>query len=192
MKKLTIYIMIVFLLTITVVGVTYAYFGVAIIPKEDSLTTNAHKFEVIYTGGTEIGGELELVNTKEEGKNTTVNIKIAEGSIEAISNIYIYIDQMTSNLASNALRWEVYKTYKGKEEFVKTGNFMYCKSGNIQKQCETGDKLYIVNDYKLSTDNTAFTVYIWLDGNLATNEILNGFFQGHIGAETESFSGNLG
>ncbi|MBQ2872491.1 MAG: hypothetical protein IJE89_00620 [Bacilli bacterium] len=190
MKKTIVYIMIAFLLAITVVGVTYAYYGVIINPKEDSLTTNAHKFEVIYTGGTDIGGELELVNTKEEGKNTTVNIKIAEGSVEALANIYIHIDQMTDNLASNALRWEVYRN--NEEQNIKAGNFMYCVSGNIKKKCESGDKLYLINDYKLTTDDTSFTVYIWLDGNLATNDILGGFFQGYIGAETETFTGNLG
>lgn len=190
MKKIILYITITFLLAIIISGATYAFFSSTVSTKK--ITTNSDKFEVIYTGGTDIGGNLTMVNSKEEGKKSTVNIRITEDSIVGLANIYIQIDQITSNLANEALRWEVYKNYNSTESFVSSGNFTYCKSGDTQKKCSSGDKLYLVKDYKLSTTNTAFTIYIWLDGNKATSEVIGGFLKGYIGAETENVTGNLG
>lgn len=189
-KKTLTYIILITLVVILIVGGTYAYLSTSTTGNE--FATNANKFEVIYTGGKKIGGKLEFANSKSEDMKTTVNIRMAENSVLGVANLYIQIEEITANIANEALIWEVYRTYDGVESFAGKGTFADCKTGSQNRNCQTGDKLYIINDYKLSDKNTAFTIYIWLDGNIATNSAIGGIFKGHIGAETENFTGNLG
>ena len=190
MKKLITYIIIITLLVILIVGGTYAYFLASTDGNE--FVTSANKFEVIYLGGEKISGSLEFANSKSEEMKTTVNIRMAKDSVPGIANLYIQIDEITENIATEALIWEVYKEYKGVKSFAGSGTFVDCKTDSTKRKCETGDKLYIVNDYELSEENTSFTIYIWLNGSLATNDALGGNFKGYIGAETENFTANLG
>lgn len=190
MKKILIYIIAIFMSVILIVGGTYAFFVAT--SNSNQIVTNSTKFEVIYTGGKQIGGKLEFSNSKTEDFKTAVNIRMAEGSVLGIANLYIQIDEITSNIANEALTWEVYKTYDGVESFEGSGSFADCQTGTNKRNCETGDKLYIVDDYKLSEKNTTFTIYIWLNGNLANNSAIGGIFKGYIGAETENFTGDLG
>lgn len=180
MKKTILYIVIVLLLTIITVGGTYAFFYAT---ENMGISTNSHKLEVIYTGGTKIDKPLNLVKTKEEGVNTTVNIGVSQESVLVKANLYINIEEITSTIATEALTWEVYKVSETGESRVNWGTF----DGN-----QKGDKVYIVTDYQLSTDITAFKVYIWLNGYIAGNETVGAKFKGSIGAETEDFTANIG
>lgn len=189
-KKIIIYSIIILLSIIIVVSGTYAFFQTLV--EGTTISTDSSNFEVIYLGGEKIGGQLELTNSKTENMKTTVNIRVAPNSVLATANLYIQIENISENIAINALKWEVYKTYKGETKFVDTGSFDECEENSIKRKCKADDKIYIVNDYRLSEENTAFTIYIWLDGNLADNKVIGGTFKGHIGAETENFSGNMG
>lgn len=184
------YLIIVFLVTIVTVSGTYAFFSSTANSSEMNFDTA--KFEVIYTGGTAITGNLELVKSKEEGFNTKINIKVSEGSLDGKANLYINIEEITANIATEAFNWEVYKTVNGNENFVNSGTFIDCEKDGIKKQCESGDKIYIVRDYPLTTTNTTFTVYIWLNGYEVGNEVVGSSFNGYIGAESENITANLG
>lgn len=187
MKKIILYTSIILLLTIAIVGGTYAFFAAGAGSKSP-IDTTGHKFEVIYTGGTHIDGPLTLVSNKDNGMNTTVNIKVAEDSVLGKANIYLQIEEITENIATDALRWEVYKN--GETTAHSQGTFTQC--GTTANQiCANDDKLYLVKDYNLSKNNTSFTVYIWLDGNKAGNEVIGASFKGYIGAESENITGNL-
>lgn len=186
------YTALVLLLTILTVGGTYSFFTATANSNSNEINFNATKFEVLYTGGTAIEGSLIPAKNKEEGFNTTVNIKISESSVQGTANLYINIEQITASIASEALKWEVYKTVDGTNSLVKTGSFVDCETSGTKKQCAAGDKLYIVKDYPLSTTNTAFTVYIWLDGYKSGNEVIGAQLKAYIGAESGNITGNLG
>ena len=188
-KMILIYIITIILTVFITVSGTFAYFTATAGSKSNSATANTTKLEVIYTGGTEIDGDMYLVTRKEEGFNTTVNIKLSEESIGASSDLFIQIKEISAAIATEALIWEVYKTYQGEETFVKSGNFLQCGEGT--KKCADGDKLYLVRDYELTTTETYFTVYIWLNGELVGGEAAGAVLKGHIGAATEKITTEL-
>lgn len=180
MKKTILYIVIVLLLTIITVGSTYAYFYAT---SKSNVSTNSHNFEVIYNGGTAIDKPLNLVKTKEEGVNTTVNIGVDTDSVLVKANLYINIEEITEAIATEAFIWEVYKVSETGESRVNWGTF---------DEKQNDDKVYIVTNYQLSTEITSFKVYIWLNGYIAGNEAVGAKFKGYIGAETENFTANIG
>lgn len=184
MKNQLLYSVIAVLLLIALtIGGTYAFYA-ASAGDNNSLVTNGSKFEVIYTGGTNIAGKMNVVSSKEEGYNTTVNIKIAENSVAVKSNLYITIAEITPNLAIKGFIWEVYGYQNDKQVYYDKGNFEGHNSAN-------NNIVDIVKDYKLSTENTSFTIYLWIDGNQTDNSVLNGSFKGYIGARSETFTGAL-
>lgn len=182
MKKILMYTAAVLLITIITVGGTYAYFFATIASDNDAANTNSTKLDVIYTKGDTIDGFLNLSSDKTGGINTTINIKVAEDSVMGIADLYFNIEEITANLAIASLHWEVYKTIDEVESFVNRGTF---------EGKQTGDKFTIVDNYKLSATNTAFTVYIWLDGNAVGNEVLTGKIKGYISASIEQFTAEL-
>ena len=192
MKKISLYIIIILLLIVATIAGTYAYMIATINSTNNAVNTSGTNLKVVYSGGAAIEGILNLSNDKTGGLNTTVNIKIAEDSVVAKAHLYIDIEKITSSIATNALNWEVYKTVNGVESFVNSGTFADCLTGTTARKCVAGDKLYIVNDYQLSTEDTAFTIYVWLDGNKVGNEVVGATFKGIVAAESENFTGDLG
>lgn len=182
MRKQVLYsIMSILLLTIAVIGSTYAYFS-ASASSNENVEGTSKTFDVIYTGGTTISGPINLGSKKEDGLNTTVNIKMAEGSALATATLYINIEKITSNLATEGFVWEVIGTKNNTQVYYNKGNFV--GTNNTTKNI-----VNIVENYKLSEENTSFTVYLWIDGNKVDNNIVNAEFQGYIGAKTENFTG---
>ena len=79
-KKSTIMLIIGIIVTVPIiVGSTYAYYLSTTKSNNSALNTNASNFEVIYTGGEEITGPINLSKSREQGLNTSV--KINEDSI---------------------------------------------------------------------------------------------------------------
>lgn len=187
MKKTILYTIMILLLTIIAVGGTYAFL-VASASSQNEIVTNAHKFEVIYTGGTSISGPLNLASNKEQGRKTTVNIKVSEDSVLGKANLYIKIDEISEVIANDALVWEVYKNEE--KTAYKEGTFEKCGE-SANEICAEGQKLYLVRDYKLSTENTSFTIYLWLNGNKVDNNVIGASFSGYIGAESENFTADI-
>ena len=193
MKKITIYIIIILVITITTVGSTYAYLISRTSSSANFLLGEGAELNVVYTGGTALEGEISPGNNKTSGLSTTVNIGITADSVIAKANLYINVNTISSSLATEGFIWEVYKTVNGEETFVDSGSFVECRTttGEDTKKCATKDKLYIVNNYILSTTPTSFTVYVWIDGNKTGSDILGASFKGTIAAETEKFTGHL-
>ena len=190
MKKTLTYILVLSLVAIITAGSTYAYF-VAVIDGGGQLA-QTHVLEVIYTGDTEIKGNLDLVTSKEGGHNRTISIRLSENSVGAAANFYIAIDEITSTLATEALNWEFYHLVNGEEEYVDSGTFLDCGAiGEAKSKCTNGKRIYMLTDYELSTTEDKFKIYIWLNGHKAGNEVLDAILTGYIGAETENVSGIL-
>jgi hypothetical protein len=175
MKKLILYIIATILIVIITVAGTYAYF-VTTTNSGNALKGSSSKLDVIYSGDADITGVLNLVSSKEEGIKSTVKIELSNDSVDAKANIYIQVNQIGQDIASDALNWELYRTYQGTESFVAKGTFAGVTAG---------DKIYIDRDYRLSTNETSYTVYIWLDGNKIGNAALGEIIKGYVGAEAE-------
>lgn len=184
MKRQLIYTICAFLLlAIAVVGSTYAFFT-ATTGENSNVTAEASKFEVIYSGGTEINGPIDLSTDRTGGVNTTVHIKVGQGSAHALAYLYFNIEQMTDNLSVSNVKWEVSGLKGGKEVYTNSGTFLgYNDTSN--------NKIPIVENYRLTEEQTDFTLYIWIDGPNTGNEILGASLSGYISANTERFTGQL-
>ena len=190
MKKTLLYSLGLLLIAILTIGVTYAYF-INTVSSSQNAEANAKKFEVLYTGGSALTTNLQPRESRDETYKTSVNIKMAEGSINAIANIYINIEEMSDVLASDALVWEIV-VKKGTNNINITpskGTFSSCMTNSIN-ECNNGRKIYILNDYEVTTENTEVTVYLWIDGSKVGNEISGATFTGYIGAETRNVTGS--
>lgn len=182
MKKTTIYIVIVLILVLTISGGTYAFFSTSTNSKNNSVVSDASKFEVIYTGGTSIEGPFNLSTDRSGGVNTTVNFRMGEGSVRAKGIIYMKVETLSPALSTNGFIWEI--------DGYKNGKLVYHNTGTFDGVSE-GDEINVVENYELSTDNTAFTFYLWLDGNILSNEVLGTKVKGFLGAKTENFTGQV-
>lgn len=184
--KNTIYLVIsLTVLALLTVGATYAFYTSS--ASSTSSEISSSNFEVIYNdnpnSGSEINGNINVISKKEEGAlETSVNIRMGEGSVDAKANLYINVEEITENLEIEGLIWEVYGYRNSNLTYSNTGNF----SG-----VETGDVVNIVNDYLLTEDDTVFTIYLWLDGNKTDSSVVGGKFRGKIGANTEFFTAEL-
>ena len=176
MKKLVIYVIAILLVVIVTVSGTYAYFVATISSNSNSVLTNSSKLEVIYTGDTSIKTEnasekgygiLNLVNSKEEGYILNPTIKLSNDSVDAEADVYILVNEIGQNLATEAFNWEVYRTFNNNQTFISSGTFA---------GAQAEDKIYVDREYRLSTEETVYNIYIWLDGNKIGNEALGESF----------------
>ena len=82
------------------------------------------------------------------------------------------------------VKWEVSGVRGGKEVYTNNGTFEGYNDTN-------NNAIPIVEDYRLTEEQTDFTVYVWIDGEHTGNEILGAAFSGYISAKTENFTGQL-
>lgn len=191
MKQSLTYATFFLIIAIITIGGTYAFFT-ARTTSDKPLLTGTHQLEVIYTGDTEINGNLNLVKDKNDGHRRQVSIRLSENSVGASANIYINVDQITSSLATAALIWEIYKIENEQEIKVDDGTFLDCgQLDETKTKCTNGKRIYMINNLELTTTPQTFAIYIWLNGYKAGNEVLGSAFKGYIGAETENVTGTL-
>lgn len=186
MTRQTIYTICAFLLLgIATVGATYAFYSATASSNSNSVAAEAQKFEVLYTGGTDIEGPLNLSVDRNGGANTTVHIRVSEGSSHALAYLYLNITKLDENIRTTAFKWEVSGVKGGKEVYTNQGTFNgYNDSSN--------NIITLVKDYRLTEEQTDFTIYLWVDGNMVGNEVMGCGMSGYISASTEQFTGQLG
>lgn len=187
MKKQFLYIVaIVLLLIITISGATFAFFS-SYNNTGNILNANASDFGVDFEQGDPIEGNLELSSSKNDPgvQKTEVNIKMKSGSPLAKVTVFFNIEEMTSNLAVEGFVWEVVGVRNNVETYYRQGNFQgYDATDNRT--------INLVEDYTLTEENTTFTIYFWLNGDLIQDtNILNSQFSGYIGAKTDNFTATL-
>ena len=199
MKKWQIYMIIgiVFALVL-IAGSTYAYFSTLISSNNNGISTNSTKYAVIYSGGTNLEGILEMSENKDTGLSSSVTIRMDNGSPLPEANLFLDITNISSNKLSDnvtpwqtALKWEVYGyDINSVEVYRDSGTFMECSTTKNAK-CVSGSRLILVENQKLSYQNITFNVYVWLDGNIADNGVRGASVAGSIGAEAKNFTGEL-
>ena len=184
MNKRAIYTIVgLLLLTILVIGGTYAYFSLTTVGNTP-VTTNSAKFEVLYNGGEGYEGPLQMVSSRENGHKETIKVKVGQGSVNAKLSLVLEIDQMSQAMAINGFKWEIYGYKNGTQVYSGQGNF----SG---KSASAGSNTIILvnNDYTITEDETTFDVYWWLDGSMINEDLGGSTFACHINAQTESITG---
>ena len=191
MKKNIIYIVGLLLIIIIISGSTYAYFS-ATIGKNNAITSTGDILEIIYDGDIAINGNIELSRSKEGGHRRVTKIGLSERSVGIAAHLYIQIQNISPELAVSGLKWEVYTLKNGVETFYNSGTFMQCGGiDETKSKCTSGDKLYMVTNYELSTTQSEFVVYLWLNGDEVGNEVINRKLVGTISAETIFLTGEI-
>ena len=181
MKKIITYVIILTMIALITITGTYAAFTAAVTSSEN-IDIGTHQIKVIYDGAEEIDGYIELVENKQEGFRRVISIALAEDSVETTGNIYVYLEDISEGLATNALKWELYKLENETETYIDDGTFQGYKSG---------EKVYMLNDLELNQNLQQFVVYLWLNGHEAGNEVRGATLRGFVGAESGIVSGNI-
>lgn len=186
MKKQLLYTIIAVLciMVVTISG-TYAFFMLNIAGNTPTNTASSN-FEISYVGGgSTFDGPLDLVTNRNDGYKKTLKIKVVNGSVNAKLNLYLQIEELTSNLAISAFKWEIYG-------FNSSNQQVYSNNGTFSGYSASAGSnvVNLVNyDYTLTSDETTFDIYLWLDINGNVNDVFGGSFKGHIAATTEQFTG---
>ena len=179
-KKVLFSILLVLLIVFVVVGSTYAYFTSVAVSNNGNVVTDSEKYEIIYNGGTEIDCDIKMLSSHVGADNTTVSIGLASGVSATVSaTLFVNIEQISSELATSAFKWEIYRVSGNSETLVNSGNFNGKVAGNEVSLLTT----------TLSTTLTYYKVYFWLDGASAGNDVMGKTFTGYIGARTEILTG---
>lgn len=161
------------LFIILIAGVTYAYL---VIGTEGNLTTGTGKFSIDYSIVQDITAtNLSPSTTKSGGLVGKVQAKLSTNSLAGNFNIYVIPTTIEGLNTNEALKYEVY--VNNSTTAYKTGNF---------KGVAANTKVKVVDGYSLTSTSsyTTFTIYIWLDNNLVTNEMFGKTFNATISADS--------
>ena len=179
MKKILTYVIVLTLIALLTIGATYAAFT-ATVESRTNIDVGTHQIKIIYNGGGEFDGFIDLVESKEDGFRKVVSIAIARDSVDTTGSIYFYLEDISEGLATSALKWEVYKYENETETYIDSGTF---------EGTSAGDKVYMLKDIERTENLQQFAVYLWLNGHEAGNETRQATFSGFIGAESGIVSG---
>ncbi len=158
-----------------VAGVTYAWFTWSSNNTIINGTTGC--FNIVYDKGTDVTGTLIPSADYTGGINAKVKINISEDcDITGTGTLYLNTQDATTVPLTGAVKYEV---YQGSTRL---------DGGTITAK---GDKA-ILSNFELSkaaTATTEYTVYVWIDGDLANNDYAGTSYVGYIHAsatQTES------
>ena len=182
-KNLLYSLAVVLLLAVIVSGTTFAFFSSSVNGQNNSIKYDSTNLDIIYKKGEPISGPMNVVSKKEDGKVTSIEMKLSETSAKGAKiNLLMNITSITENLAISGFIWQVDVYENGTLTRTNTNNFLN-KHNN--------DVITLIEDYELTTTNAVFTVYLWVDGNNSTNNVMNGSFDGYISAKSDNFSAIL-
>ena len=181
MKKKILYsVLIVLLIIIVSVGITYAWLSWS---GSVNISGTSECFDVNYVKGQDIGSEespakLSLASSYTEGLSTVVKVNLNDTCtiLNGTGTLYLNTDSITSNilLTSNVLKYQV---LDGTTEIT---NGVITSTGTLA----------IYDNIPITNEIRTITVYIWIDGNLVTNdnvsEILTSVYKGNISMSVES------
>ena len=181
MKKKILYsVLIVLLIIIVSVGITYAWLSWS---GSVNISGTSECFDVNYVKGQDIGSEespakLSLASSYTEGLSTVVKVNLNDTCtiLNGTGTLYLNTDSITSNilLTSNVLKYQV---LDGTTEIT---NGIITSTGTLA----------IYNNIPITNEVKSITVYIWIDGNLVTNDnvndVLSSIYKGNISMSVES------
>ncbi|MDD7150375.1 MAG: hypothetical protein PUH43_00350 [Clostridium sp.] len=182
MKKKVIYsIIIVSVIIILSVAVTYAVYTFS---GSVNISGTSECFEVNYVKGQDIGSDSNpanfvLASTYTEGLSSVIKVNLKDTCTITNGTGTLYLNTDTSVTSSTLLSGKLLK-YQVLDGTTPVGNGIVSSAENIE----------IYKDIPITTTVKTITVYIWLDGNLVTeqnqNEILSSVYKGHISMDIKS------
>ena len=182
MKKKVIYsIIIVSVIIILSVAVTYAVYTFS---GSVNISGTSECFDVNYVKGQDIGSDSNpakfvLANNYTEGLSSVIKVNLKDTCTITNGTGTLYLNTDTSVTSSTILSGKVLK-YQVLDGTTPAGSGIVSSAESIE----------IYKDIPITTTVKTITVYIWLDGNLVTeqnqNEILSSVYKGHISMDIKS------
>ena len=182
MKKKVIYsIIIVSVIIILSVAVTYAVYTFSGVVN---ISGTSECFDVNYVKGQDIGSDSNpanfvLASTYTEGLSSVIKVNLKDTCTITNGTGTLYLNTDTSVTSSTLLSGKKLK-YQVLDGTTSVGSGVVSSAENIE----------IYKDIPITTTVKTITVYIWLDGNLVTeqnqNEILSSVYKGHISMDIKS------
>ena len=182
MKKKVIYsIIIVSVIIILSVAVTYAVYTFSGVVN---ISGTSECFNVNYVKGQDIGSDSNpanfvLASTYTEGLSSVIKVNLKDTCTITNGTGTLYLNTDTSVTSSTLLSGKLLK-YQVLDGTTPVGNGIVSSAENIE----------IYKDIPITTTVKTITVYIWLDGNLVTeqnqSEILSSVYKGHISMDIKS------
>lgn len=189
-KNLVISIILVILLIVVVVSTTYAFLSA--ITNEEEVGAGSGMLDINYTKPNDLTDEnssLYPSSTRNGGLKATATASLKTGSEVAIFNMYITPTALT-NLNIPALKWEA--------EGIRDGEVICSGNGNFSGATVNEPiKLFVndindnIDDCVLSTDETTFNIYVWLDSSLVQGSPAGATFGAKIGADSVQITGGF-
>ena len=159
-KIYMIFSLVVLVIAVIVSG-TYAYY---VWTTSDSDTTKivagVGAATVTFDGGSDVEANLRPVSDKSKGISKTIKVKA--DTIGLVFNLYLDMTTLDTNLKHESFKYEFYKgTTK-----VKEGNFSTTYLNSNTTTCTKNNTTHItlLTNESISTTNTDYTLYIWIDG----------------------------
>ncbi len=182
MKKKVIYsIIIVSVIIILSVAVTYAVYTFSGVVN---ISGTSECFDVNYVKGQDIGSDsnpanFSLASTYTEGLSSVIKVNLKDTCTITNGTGTLYLNTDTSVTSSTLLSGKLLK-YQVLDGTTSVGSGVVSSAENIE----------IYKDIPITTTVKTITVYIWIDGNLVTeqnqNEILSSVYKGHISMDIKS------
>ena len=120
---------------------------------------------VTFDGGSDVEANLRPVSDKSKGISKTIKVKADTTGL--VFNLYLDMTTLDTNLKHESFKYEFYKgTTK-----VKEGNFSTTYLNSNTTTCTKNNTTHItlLTNESISTSNTEYTLYIWIDGANYTN-----------------------
>lgn len=148
-----------------VAGLTYAWFTWA--SGNTTISGDSGCFTIQYTNGAAISGGLSPSADYTGGKSTTATLNIASTcTTEGDATISLTTNGSTTvPLNENAVKYAVYQGTTAINSGVVTGGTQTLATG-----------------IELTKVATTYTVYIWVDGEIADNDYVGTSYSGYISA----------
>ena len=161
---------------IVLLGSTYSFFQASANSSQFGASSNILALD--FVGDTDINQILSLGTSRSDGVVRAVKAKLADNSMDALLSLYVKFDKFPSEFATEGFKYEV---FVGNETTARSsGNFVGAKEGEMFK---------ILSDIRLTHSYQDIKIYLWLDGNLVGNELMNKTLSGSIITSTGNISG---
>ncbi|MBR7041975.1 MAG: hypothetical protein IKI04_00580 [Bacilli bacterium] len=171
-SKKQVLIIIILLIGLVIIGSTYAFWTWTSNTSKNVIinTSDDLKNYVIYNEGeSKFSGSFEVSNSYNDGIYSTISLykasEVANVDLNAI--IHMNINEIGTNMAtSSALKWVVTSgTSSNSGSILSQGNFINVNNGDV---------LTLVPNIEVTTTETFYTVWIWLDENENPSDSLTG------------------
>ena len=177
-KSIVISIVIVILIIVLVAGGTSAY--LVAITNEQQVDTGSGMLGINYSppDSDALTGVLNASSDRNRGLHAVAKASLESSSEAALFNMYVTPTTLSDNLKIEAFKWEV----------VVDGTVI--KHGDFSK-ASVSTPIKVVDSYALTTDDTEFNIYIWLDASMLTSAISGAGFAAKITADTVQITGEF-